>query len=363
MKRRFCAALLWLPLWLWASEQDAHTEHESAVQLTPAQQRRLDIQIQPLEPRALLSLVQIPAEIKADRYRQSLVAPRIASQVVARHVGLGDWLRAGTPLVTLFSEAMAERQSALRLAWREWQRAQALSDEVLSAQRRDEIRARYEQALAAAQAVGLEAADIDEVQSDQPLRFGEYRLRAGQPGRVLDDDFSLGESIQAGQPLLRLLDERVLWVEAALPVSQAQALAGGGQAWVLAGEERAPASVQTLSHRIDPRTRTHRLRLSLDNADDRFHDGQYVEVQFAQGTGELGLVLPDEALVQGPDGDWQVFVAEGEGRFEPREVELGERLAGGYRIQGLDAGTPVVVKGAFFLASELAKAGFDAHGH
>ena len=69
-------------------------------------------------------------------------------------------------------------------------------------------------------------------------------------------------------------------------------------------------------------------------------------------------------MVRGPDGDWQVFVAGDEpGAFAPKKVRLVRSTGGLAVIEGLVPGTEVVVNGAFFLASELAKGGFDPHNH
>lgn len=79
------------------------------------------------------------------------------------------------------------------------------------------------------------------------------------------------------------------------------------------------------------------------------------------------LAVPEEALIRSADGDWVVFVEdysdEEVSELEPVEVELG-RSFGEYReVIGLASGSRVVIKGAFFVASEIAKGGFDPHNH
>ena len=88
-----------------------------------------------------------------------------------------------------------------------------------------------------------------------------------------------------------------------------------------------------------------------------------MDVVVLVGAAEPVLAIPEAAVLRSPDGDWQVFVAEGEDAFKPVEVEL-VRTAGGLAvIEGLAPGTQVVTQGAFFLQSELAKGGFDPHNH
>jgi hypothetical protein len=79
-------------------------------------------------------------------------------------------------------------------------------------------------------------------------------------------------------------------------------------------------------------------------------------------------VLPDAALTRGGDGDWQIFIQDEDG-FESIEVEVVQRQRGLSLVRGPElekaqqAQLKVVVAGAFFLASEQAKAGFDIHAH
>ena len=58
----------------------------------------------------------------------------------------------------------------------------------------------------------------------------------------------------------------------------------------------------------------------------------------------------------------EVFNEDHPGEFKAVEIELAE--PSGFReIIGLDSGTRIVTKGAFFVMSEIAKGGFDPHNH
>ena len=61
--------------------------------------------------------------------------------------------------------------------------------------------------------------------------------------------------------------------------------------------------------------------------------------------------------------NWTVFVAEKPGHFRQKIVERGMTRGSLVAITGISEGTSVVTSGAFFLASELAKSGFDIHDH
>ena len=82
--------------------------------------------MKPLVPRIQTRQIYAPGEILANGYTSSLVSPRVDSVVVRRNAGLGDRVKKGQPLVTLFSETVAEAQAAFRVADSEWRRVKKL---------------------------------------------------------------------------------------------------------------------------------------------------------------------------------------------------------------------------------------------
>jgi len=75
------------------------------------------------------------------------------------------------------------------------------------------------------------------------------------------------------------------------------------------------------------------------------------------------MVVPESALIQNDEGKWTIFVEFKEGHFKQTPVRREAERGGKVSISGVDEGATVVVKGAFFLAAELAKSGFDIHNH
>ena len=116
-----------------------------------------------------------------------------------RHAKLGDEVAAGAPLVTLSSIEVASAQAALRLAEQEWTRVQALGREAVSGRRYSEAQIAVEQARATAKAYGLSA-------QQRGLADGEFTLTAPHSGRITQDAFVIGERIEPGHTLFRLVD-------------------------------------------------------------------------------------------------------------------------------------------------------------
>ena len=78
----------------------------------------------------------------------------------------------------------------------------------------------------------------------------------------------------------------------------------------------------------------------------------YAEAEIDTGSGQAVLAVPDSAVID--SGDRQVvLVDKGEGRFEPRPVQLGRRGAGYVQIRdGLKDGEIVVTSANFLIDAE-----------
>ncbi|WP_301388237.1 efflux RND transporter periplasmic adaptor subunit [Thalassolituus sp. UBA2590] len=340
-----------------------HQEAASA-SLNPAQMTLADIQINPLTPRKVDYQLYAPGEILSNGYTSYRVSPRVPSVVLRRHVALGDHVEQSQPLVTLFSETVAQAQANYRTAWPEWQRVQELGRKTVGEQRYFTAKTNLEAARATLLAYGLSASDLQAlVASQQSVALGEYTLHAEIDGAVLRDDFEQGQRIEAGAPLIALADEKQLWVEAHLPADLSLTLGAGTRAEVVAGDVRVNAKVTQEAHTIDPISRTRTVRLLVNNPEHRLHPGQFAEVYFRFQTKRPVLAVPETALMRGADGDWTVFVEDHPGEFQPVEVELGRALGPLREISGVGPGARIVTQGAFFVASQIAKGGFDPHNH
>jgi cobalt-zinc-cadmium efflux system membrane fusion protein len=338
-------------------------EEAASASLKPAQMTLAGIRVEALDAKPVDYQLYAPGEILSNGYTSYRVSPRVASVVLRRHVALGDHVKQGQPLVTLFSESMAQAQAEYRTAWPEWQRVQSLGRKTVGEQRYIAAKANLEAARATLLAYGLSASDLKSLTSQQSRALGEYTLRAEIDGAVLTDDFEQGQRIEAGAPLIALADEKQLWVEAHLPANLTLTLGAGTQAEVVTGDVRVMATVSQEAHTIDPVTRTRTVRLLMDNPEHRLHPGQFAEVFFRFRTEKPVLAVPETALMRGGDGDWTVFVEDHPGEFQPAEVELGRALGQLREISGVKPGTRIVTEGAFFVASQIAKGGFDPHNH
>ncbi|MGI2104198.1 MULTISPECIES: efflux RND transporter periplasmic adaptor subunit [Shewanella] len=336
-------------------------EEGAGVKLSKGQLTLAEINITVLEPQTMAYSIYAQGEIKANDYTSYLVSPRVDSVILKRHVALGDHVEINQPLVTLFSESMAEAQASYRLADSEWKRVQKLGRKAVGEKRFIEAQTDFEADLGRLYAFGLSTDAIISLTTNTK-KLGQYTLNAETSGAVLSDNFRQGQRIESGGTLFELADEDTLWVEARLAPSMELDLPENSKAQVNVGNNTYIATITQKAHTIDPVTRTRIIRLQVQNVGHKLHPGLFADVYFAFETDKKVLTVPEEALMRGSDGDWMVFVEEN-GEFKGVEVELGRQLGKSREIFGLPSGTKVVTTGAFYVAAEIAKGSFDAHNH
>jgi RND family efflux transporter MFP subunit len=338
-------------------------DHEEGVSFSPEKIALASIKVTPLIAKVFAKSVYAPGEIKANGYTSYIVSPRTESVIVSRHATLGEHVEKGQPLVTLFSESMADAQASYRVTYSEWQRVKKLGEGTVSESRMLKSETDYNAAFARLTAFGLTKTAIANVVKNNSSNLGEYTLVAKRSGAVLSDDFSQGQRVAAGDKVMILANEENLWVEARVSPNKKLNLPIGTLAKIEFSGQFHDAKVIQEAHTIDPSTRTRIVRLAVENKDDSLHSGMFVNVNFQFNTETPVMAVPETALMRGTDGDWTVFVEDHPGEFKAVEVKLGQPLGNYRQIIGITPNTRIVTKGAFFVASEIAKGGFDPHGH
>jgi len=102
---------------------------------------------------------------------------------------------------------------------------------------------------------------------------------------------------------------------------------------------------------LDPKTRTAKVRLAFANPQGELRPEMFGQVVFHTRSHE-GLRVPADSIIDSGDRK-VVFVAAGDGRFEPREVTVGESAGDLVELlSGVEAGEHVVVRASFLVDSE-----------
>ncbi len=348
-------------------EDDGHGHGEAAsdAELSTEQRRIAGIETMVVRRQSLGDAIKAPGEAMLNAYRTTIVTPRTPAQVMARHARLGDHVKKGERLVTLSSVEMAEAQGALMEANVELRRVKKLGRKVVSEKRFVAAQIAYQQAYARVSAYGMTRKQINSLieTGDATRATGEFHLLSFQDGTIISDGFVVGELIEPGYVLMTISDESLLWVEARLTPEDAARIELGSPARIQVGNQWLSGKVTQARHTLDETTRTLAVHIEVANRDDALHPGQFVTAVIEGSHKRDGIVVPVEAVLRSPDGDWQLFVQSAPDRFEPKEIKVLETVGDRMLIEGVAEGTTIVGKGAFFVQSEMAKGGFDPHNH
>jgi RND family efflux transporter MFP subunit len=109
--------------------------------------------------------------------------------------------------------------------------------------------------------------------------------------------------------------------------------------------------VSFINPNVDEKSRTVKVRIALENPSGSLKPGMYADVILGGQLGR-GIGVPDSAVI-GTGEREMVFIAKGDGLFEPREVKTGVKVRGFYEIKkGVKAGEDVVTGANFLIDSE-----------
>lgn len=376
IKLSLCLGLLVNTL-VYAIENDStanhkdEAEHAQEVELSVQQIKLASIKSQTILSQKLSTQLLAPGEVKANGYNSYYLSPRVESVVLKRFVTLGETVKKGQPLIRLFSEEVAQAQADYRLAHADWFRVKNLTSATLSDKQKLAAQTLHITTSSKLKVYGLSTQDIKQIIDNVDLALGEYTLTAERDGAVLSDDFHQGQRIDAGTSIMVITDESQLWVEARLPATTDIELPINTIGYINTENSLFIGKVIQEGHTIDPITRTRIVRLGVENKQHQLHQGMFVDVSFAIESNEAIVAVPQSALIRSSDGDWQVFIEEKPGEYHALEVEVGQvfhqkndaSFTQWQQVNGVAEGLKVVTSGAFFIASQAAKSGFDVHNH
>src|SRR5438128_2576061 len=163
-----------------------------------------------------------------------------------------------------------------------------------------------------------------------------------------------GKSVKVGDMLVEVADLSVVWVWAEFYENELPMLKVDQKTDITAKSypgEKFEGTISLINPFLEEAKRTAKVRIDIPNPDFKLRPGMYVNAELAMDMGE-GLTIPVSAVM--PTGTRNVvFVNKGEGKLEPRIVQLGSKYGDSYEVQsGLHEGEQVVASANFFIDAE-----------
>jgi Cu(I)/Ag(I) efflux system membrane fusion protein len=295
--------------------------------------------------------IRTTGNVTFDETRLSTITPKFGGFVERLYVDFtGQAVRRGQPLLEIYSPELVSAQEELLAAARlERQLAQSAAPGV----------AERSGGLVEAARRRLLLWDISPAQIQQIERTGQVRrtltLHAPFTGFVVEKNVQQGQSVQPGEALYRLADLTQVWVEADVYEQDLRFVRLGEPVSVEIAAypgERLTGRVSYLYPEVRQDTRTARVRIPLANPGGRIKPGMFATVLLDAPEAERAVLVPRDAVMRTGTRDI-VFVEQGPGAYELREVRVGSEVNGDVQIlSGLLAGERVVARANFLLDAE-----------
>ena len=295
-----------------------------------------------------------------------VVAARARGPVAEIRIDVGDKVDKGAIIAVLVADRLHwERQlRAAQVAEAEAALTTAKTETALKTQelkRMEGLRkssaftqARYDDALQEVAKARSAAAEVEasRAQARANLKLAEIdlryaKIRAPFPGVVSMRHTEVGSYLNVGDPVITLIDDQRLEIEADVPAERISGLeAGAVVSFRIDGSSLLRATVRAVIPEENPMTRTRAVRFTPNFGGRRakLATNQSVTLHLPVGTARTVMTVHKDAILNRADKT-VVFVVAGE-KAQMRPVRLGDAVGGRFEVlSGLDSGDLVVVRG------------------
>jgi cobalt-zinc-cadmium efflux system membrane fusion protein len=321
-----------------------------------------------VEARELPSVLNANGSVTPDVNRTIHVTSQAGGKVVDLRVRLGDSVKKGQVLLSIYSSDLAS-------AYSEYQKA--VADERLTKKGLDRAQLLYAHGAIAAK--DLEIADDAEEKAQVDVRnTGDHvRLIGGDPshpsslievraptsGTIVEQNVAGSEGVKSldnSPNLFIIADLSEVWVLTDVYENDLGEVHVGDPAEIRlnAYPDRVYAGkVSDLSRVLDPNLRSAKVRIVLSNPDGSLRPGMFAVATFRSRKLNRRLVVPNTSLMRLQDRDW-LFRKEGPSQFRRVEVHSsGETADGWQQIQGGVNSGQEIVANALEFSSAVARQG------
>jgi Cu(I)/Ag(I) efflux system membrane fusion protein len=306
------------------------------VAIPPQRQQLIGVRLATAELRILSRTTRTTGRVAVDERRIAQVRTKLEGFVEALYVNFtGAPVRRGDPLLAIYSPDLLATQNELLLA----ERNRSELGRTLVAAARTRLRL-----------WDMSASDIDHVvRTGKPMR--DVTLRSPVSGVVMTKNALTGARVMPSDTLYEIADLSHVWVLADVYEAELQNVRVGDAAQVSIGGLMLLGRITFIGAVVTAQTRTANVRIELDNPNGLLKPDMFADVILQARTGS-GVAVPDSAVMNTGTRS-VVFVARGNGTFEPRQVTIGAKADGFYEIRsGVQAGERVVVDANFLVDSE-----------
>lgn len=352
-------------------EATLSTPQEIEVTVPVGSLDRMHLQFAKVSGGAISTEIRVPGTVQPNAYREVHVTPIAGGVVTQVSVELGQSVKRGQSIAQVLSKDLSEAQTTfvgfeaeLEVEHKKLERTQELV-RIGAASREELERVEADHRLHAAHVqearqklilLGMEEAQIEWLNTGQtPSAY--ISVPSPIDGIVTARSVNLGQVVGVGQDLLTVTDLSSVWIEGNVLEDDFSVVRAGSGATITT-----PAYpgriyrgvVDYIEPRVDPQTRTAKVRVTIQNQGLALRMGMYVDLTFANAQPGKVAIVPRAAIQAVASGSVVYLPVEvKEGRFLQRAVRIGGEAGGGFGVlEGLMQGDTVVTEGSVLLRAE-----------
>jgi len=371
---------------------DHHHEEHTDIKVPLSKQKQWGIKIGEVSAINISSKINLPGVISLNQNKTAHISSLVPGKIVSLLTDLGDRVSQGQRLLVLnspqFSTAKAEffqSKTNLDLKQKEYERAKILLEQKAIEKKEflrreaefSEALIRYDVAKCNLRSLGFSEEHIKDLLqkcellndiSDSTLNDPYLSIISPLSGKIIFREAMIGQHIEPDKILFTVSDLSTVWAildayEKDLPYINKDSSVTIKTS--LYPNKVFKGKISYISDEIDEKLRTVKLRVIVRNEGYLLKPNMFIMgiLENKDETQKL-LCVPEEA-VQNMNGKKIVFLQEEKDIFVPKEVKIAENIDNKLIItEGLKLGQPLVIKGAFYLKTELNKESFgEAHVH
>ena len=323
---------------------------DGMIKVTAERQRALGVRTAQVEENTISRILRTSGQVVPDETRIGHVHVKTPGWIEAVYVDfVGQMVKKGQPLFTIYSPDLVATQEEYLIAKR--------GEQSLGASPYKEVAHNSESLLNSARQ-RLKLWDLTDDQIQSLDRTGEVNrtitIFSPVAGFVTDRKAFPHMAVSGDSDIYTITDLSRVWVTADVYESELPYVKVGQPATIKLSYVPGKDFKGTVTYNyptLDPQTHTAKLRIDVPNAGLLLKPNMFADVELQILYGRH-LVVPEGAVLD--SGRMQmVFVVHEDGRFEPREVNVGPTIEGQTIIEfGLEKGETIVSSGNFLLDSE-----------
>ncbi len=324
------------------------------VKIAPSKQQIMGIRIETAEKEPVTHKIRILGRVAADETRIYRINASVNGWITeAFPNATGNFVKKDETLATFSSQDFLSVGQSLFIAMGSQERAQTTGGETQT--KKDQV-TRFSAAVRQSR-IALRNLGMGDLQIDEMIRTHQIvdtvNISSPGDGFILARNVSKGQRFDRGTELYRIADLSRVWILTDTFENEAQYLQPGKTVTVSIPNLKKTfrAKVSHALPQVDPNTRTLKVRLEADNPGYLLKPGMFVDVELPVSLPPAITVPADAVLDSGLKKT--IFIDQGGGLFEPREVDTGWRMGNRVAIvRGLEGGERIVTSGTFLIDSE-----------